>query len=196
MTTNFLVEFPQIHGVATEVYNQIGQCLPRRARVDDKRKSRTVLQMDRATFDSVRGKNGTLGIYRQFSPWPVANVDFEAHDGTLHLTAEACLAHELQARFGVDITSLDALAAKIAHFVSLEDWQNLEYSGPVKTDNATPESPISAIEFAIKAKGQTVEQIAEATSLHVQDVNNIVTQNPHLFKRGAGGRIFLLPQAE
>lgn len=185
MTTHFLIEFPYNHNVATEVYGKVGNCLHARARMDDRRKSKTILQMDRATFDSTRGKDGTLGKYRQFGPWPVANVDFEAHDGTLHPTAEACLAHELHARFAV--RSLD----------ELEEIMNSEFSKLSKDQVVTGfvvESPISAIESAIKAKGQTVEQIAEATTLHVQDVNSIVTQNPHLFKRGAGGRIFLLPQ--
>jgi len=184
MTTHFLIEFPNNHNVATEVYDRVGQCLKRRARMDDRRKSKTILQMDRATFDSTRGKDGTLGKYRQFGPWPVANVDFEAHDGTLHPTAEACLAHELQARFGV--SSLDELEAQL-------EFKRDALGNSMDSIEQTL-SPISVIESAIKSKGQTVEQIAEATSLHVQDVNNIVTQNPHLFKRGAGGRIFLLPQ--
>lgn len=184
MTTHFLIEFPNNHNIATEVYDRVGQCLPRRARMDDRRKSKTILQMDRATFDSTRGKDGTLGKYRQFGPWPVANVDFEAHDGTLHPTAEACLAHELQARFGVN--SLDELDAKVKKS-DMPDFEEVITSVPAQ-------SLISAVESAIKAKGQTVEQIADTIRLHVQDVNSIVTQNPHLFKRGAGGRIFLLPQ--
>lgn len=179
MTTHFLVEFPEAHSFPQEVYDRIGKRMDRRAAKDIRRANRCTLVLTRAEFDSARDRNGSLAIDSRSNMRTVANVDFEAHDGTLHPTAEACLEHELKVRFGV--ASLDELEAKL--------------SGDLPaTISAPSESPISAIESAIKAKGQTVEQIAEATALHVQDVNSIVTQNPHIFKRGAGGRIFLLPQ--
>lgn len=194
MTTHFLVEFPEAHSFPQEVQDRIGKRMLRRAVKDSRRSNRCVLALNRVEFDSARDRNGSLSLSHRLTNRTIANVDFESADGVLFKTAEECLAHELKARFGVDITSLDALAAKIANFVSLDDWQNIQYSGPLKEGGSPIESPIAAIESAIKAKGQTVDQIAEATALHVQDVNNIVTQNPNLFKRGAGGRIFLLPQ--
>lgn len=175
MTTNFLIEFPHIHGMATEVYSASGNALNRRARMDDRRKSRTVLQTDRATFDSVRGKDGSLGKHRPHSPWAIANVDFEANDGTLHSTAEECLKHELKSRFGVE--SLDELAEKYA----------------------SPSAGLSQALFeqlveSLKSKGRTAEAAADLLFSDVESINALVDDNPTIFKRGAGGRIFLLSQ--
>lgn len=109
MKTNFLAIFTKAGSFAQPSHLKSGYTYSQKALKDPKRGNQVLVAVDRATFDSMRAGKGSLSILRP-SRSAVADVDFEAEDGTLHKTAEECLAHELQARFGV--STLDELDAK------------------------------------------------------------------------------------
>ena len=57
--------------------------------------------LTREEWDDLRRPSGPYQAAYQ-PKRPVPDVDFEAEDGSLHKTAEACLAYELKKRFGVE----------------------------------------------------------------------------------------------
>jgi hypothetical protein len=102
MITHLQISYPQHPGQAFPIAASNGQTLPTRARSDTRpKKGYPVRILTRAEWDD---QNKVAGPYlAAYQPMrPVPDVDFEAEDGSLHPTAEACLAHELQARFGVE----------------------------------------------------------------------------------------------
>jgi hypothetical protein len=120
MTTHFQITFPQHPGQAFPIAASNGQTLPGRARSDIRpKKGYPVRILTRAEWDDQNKVSGPyLAAYQPKRPVP--DVDFEAEDGSLHKTAEACLAHELKARFGVEtLAEVEEL---------LRDWNNAKES--------------------------------------------------------------------
>lgn len=102
MITHLQITFPQHPGQAFPIAASNGLTLPVRARSDVRKgKGYPIRILTRAEWDDQNKPAGPyLAAYQPMRPVP--DVDFEAEDGSLWPTAEACLAHELQARFGVE----------------------------------------------------------------------------------------------
>jgi len=109
MITHLQITFPQHPGQAFPIAASNGLTLPVRARSDVRKgKGYPIRILTRAEWDDQNKPAGPyLAAYQPMRPVP--DVDFEAEDGSLHPTAEACLAHELRTRFNVE--SLDELWA-------------------------------------------------------------------------------------
>lgn len=185
MKTNFLAIYPEMPGMATEVYNRLGNSLPARAHRNDARKSQTVLVMDRDTFDSVCEGEGSFRKHRPTCPKAVPGVDFEAEDGTLHLTAEECLKHELMTRF--EVSSLDELE-------ELFKFEKLNVLHAEESTNAT--DCITLIRSSLSQKSRKPEEIVRDTGLDETVVYNTLSQNPDIFKKVPGGRYQLVKEGE
>jgi hypothetical protein len=101
MKTHLQITFPQHPGQAFPIAASNGQTLPTRARSDTRpKKGYPVRILTRAEWDDQNKPAGPyLAAYQPMRPVP--DVDFEAEDGSLWPTAEACLEHELETRFGV-----------------------------------------------------------------------------------------------
>jgi len=101
MKTHLQITFPQHPGQAFPVAASNGLTLPVRARSDVRKgKGYPIRILTRAEWDDQNKAAGPyLAAYQPMRPVP--DVDFEAEDGSLWPTAEACLEHELQKRFGV-----------------------------------------------------------------------------------------------
>lgn len=101
MITHLQITFPQHPGQAFPVAASNGQTLPTRARSDVRKgKGYPIRLLTRAEWDDQNRPAGPyLAAYQPKRPVP--DVDFEAEDGSLWPTAEACLEHELEVRFGV-----------------------------------------------------------------------------------------------
>jgi hypothetical protein len=102
MITHLQITFPQHPGQAFPIAASNGLTLPVRARSDVRKgKGYPIRILTRAEWDDQNKPAGPyLAAYQPMRPVP--DVDFEAEDGSLHPTAEACLAHELKKRFGVE----------------------------------------------------------------------------------------------
>lgn len=101
MVTKFQVTFPQEPGASFPIAASNGRTLPIRARSDVRPTNFPTRILTREEWDDLRRPAGPYQAAYQ-PKRPVPDVDFEAEDGSLHKTAEACLAHELKARFGVE----------------------------------------------------------------------------------------------
>ncbi len=101
MKTHLQITFPQHPGQAFPIAASNGLTLPTRARSDVRKgKGYPIRILTRAEWDDQNKPAGPyLAAYQPMRPVP--DVDFEAEDGSLWPTAEACLEHELQKRFGV-----------------------------------------------------------------------------------------------
>jgi hypothetical protein len=102
MITHLQITYPQHPGQAFPIAASNGLTLPVRARSDVRKgKGYPIRILTRAEWDDQNKPAGPyLAAYQPMRPVP--DVDFEAEDGSLHPTAEACLAHELRTRFGVE----------------------------------------------------------------------------------------------
>lgn len=102
MKTHLQITYPQHPGQAFPIAASNGLTLPTRARSDVRKgKGYPIRILTRAEWDDQNKPAGPyLAAYQPMRPVP--DVDFEAEDGSLHPTAEACLAHELRTRFGVE----------------------------------------------------------------------------------------------
>jgi hypothetical protein len=111
MRTCWQITFPQHPGQAFPIAASNGLTLPVRARSDVRKgKGYPIRILTRAEWDDQNKPAGPyLAAYQPMRPVP--DVDFEAEDGSLHPTAEACLAHELRTRFGVE--TLDEVEAQM-----------------------------------------------------------------------------------
>jgi hypothetical protein len=111
MITHLQITFTQHPGQAFPIAASNGLTLPVRARSDVRKgKGYPVRILTRAEWDDQNKPAGPyLAAYQPMRPVP--DVDFEDEDGSLHPTAEACLVHELKARFGVE--TLDEVEAML-----------------------------------------------------------------------------------
>lgn len=204
MITHFQITFPQHPGQAFPIAASNGQTLPSRARSDVRpKKGYPVRILTRAEWDD---QNKAAGPYlAAFQPKrPVPDVDFEAEDGSLWPTAEACLEHELEVRFGVKTLAeveaqMKALADKAKLTVgdcqdALYDAKgNPPFSGvPINDPNdATPDEAARLLASALSQRGLKVAEAAKATGLTPAQVRETVKSLPGQFA-SKGGRVFLV----
>jgi hypothetical protein len=132
-------------------------------------------------------------------------VDFEAEDGSLHPTAEACLAHELQARFGVEtLAEVEAQMKAIAEAAKLtvgdveaalyDKNGNPPFSGvPESQTEAQPTQAEAArlLASAVSQRGLKVAEAATATGLTPAQVRATAKSLPGQFVE-KNGRVFLV----
>lgn len=124
MKTCWQITFPQHPGQAFPIAASNGQTLPTRARSDTRpKKGYPVRILTRAEWDDQNKPAGPyLAAYQPMRPVP--DVDFEAEDGSLWPTAEACLEHELEVRFGVKTLAAVSAAFEAAAALSVKKHSN------------------------------------------------------------------------
>lgn len=209
MKTHFQITFPQEPGASFPVAASNGRTLPIRARSDVRPTNFPTRLLTREEWDDLRRPAGPYQAAYQ-PKRPVPDVDFEAEDGTLHKTAEACLAHELKARFGVD--TLDELQTRLnapsesdraieatirgGEKVMAEIWANdAEYQAqlpelPAPT-TATQDEAVRLLTSALSRRGLKPAEAAKATGLTSQECRAVVAANPDTFRENAG-KLFLV----
>jgi hypothetical protein len=205
MITHLQICYPQHPGQAFPIAASNGQTLPVRARSDVRpKKGYPVRILTRAEWDD---QNKVAGPYLSaYQPMrPVPDVDFEAEDGSLHPTAEACLAHELKKRFGVETLAeveaqMKALADKAKLTVgdveaALYDANgNPPFSGvPESQTEAQPSQTDAArlLASAVSQRGLKVAEAAKATGLTPAQVRATAKSLPGQFVE-KNGRVFLV----
>jgi hypothetical protein len=200
MKTNFLAIFTKAGSFAQPTHLKSGYTYSQKALKDPKRGNQVLVAVDRATFDSMRTGKGSLSILRP-SRSAVADVDFEAEDGTLHKTAEECLAHELQARFGV--STLDELAEKVGRPVTseplrvltrnpdageLHPFSGITVAADLDPDQQAADDAVRLIIASLASKGRNPVELQRDTGLPEALIYNTLTNHPELFTKGPGGR--------
>jgi hypothetical protein len=205
MITHLQITYPQHPGQAFPIAASNGQTLPTRARSDVRpKKGYPVRILTRAEWDD---QNKVAGPYlAAYQPMrPVPDVDFEAEDGSLHPTAEACLAHELQARFGVEmLAEVEAQMKAIAEAAKLtvgdveaalyDKNGNPPFSGvPESQTEAQPTQAEAArlLASAVSQRGLKVAEAATATGLTPAQVRATAKSLPGQFVE-KNGRVFLV----
>jgi hypothetical protein len=204
MKTCWQITFPQHPGQAFPIAASNGTTLPTRARSDTRpKKGYPVRILTRAEWDD---QNKVAGPYlAAYQPMrPVPDVDFEAEDGSLHATAEACLAHELKKRFGVESLAeveaqMKALADKAKLTVgdvnaALYDGNgNPPFSGVPESqpDKASPAEAARLLASAVSQRGLKIAEAAQATGLTPAEVRATAASLPGQFVQ-KGGRVFLV----
>jgi hypothetical protein len=143
MITHLQITFPQHPGHAFPIAASNGLTLPVRARSDVRKGKVYPLRiLTRAEWDDQNKPAGPyLAVYQPMRPVP--DVDFEAEDGSLWPTAEACLEHELEVRFGVK-----TLAEVEAQMKAIADKAKLTV-GEVAEALASPAEPAFDTEAAL-----------------------------------------------
>jgi hypothetical protein len=201
MITHFQITYPQHPGQAFPVAASNGTTLPTRARSDTRpKKGYPIRILTRAEWDD---QNKVAGPYlAAYQPKrPVPDVDFEAEDGSLWPTAEACLAHELQVRFGVDTLSevegqMKAVSgtAKLTSDdvnASLYDQNGNPLFSGVPDSQPSQAEGIRLLASAVSQRGLKVAEAALATGLTPAEVRGIAKAQPAQFAMH-GGRVFLV----
>jgi hypothetical protein len=200
MITHFQITYPQHPGQAFPVAASNGQTLPSRARSDVRpKKGYPVRILTRAEWDD---QNKVAGPYlAAYQPKrPVPDVDFEAEDGSLHPTAEACLAHELQARFGVStLAEVEAQMKSTADKFTAEDANadlydsngNPPFSGVPDKPLLHPDDAVRLLASALSQRALKVADAAAATGLTPAQVRATAASQPAQFEQ-RGGRVFLV----
>lgn len=200
MITHFQITYPQHPGQAFPVAASNGQTLPSRARSDVRpKKGYPVRILTRAEWDD---QNKVAGPYlAAYQPKrPVPDVDFEAEDGSLHPTAEACLAHELQARFGVSTLAeveaqmkavADKFAAGDANEALYDANGNPPFSGVPDKPLMHSDNAVRLLASALSQRALKVTDAAKATGLTPAQVRATAAGLPEHFER-RGGRVFLV----
>ena len=200
MITHFQVTFPQEPGASFPIAASNGRTLPVRARSDVRLTNFPTRILTREEWDDLRRPAGPYQAAYQ-PKRPVPDVDFEAEDGSLHKTAEACLAHELKARFGVEtLAEVEEL---------LRDWSNAKKAAKKSAKSAVPpstETKDSAAEAeppaptydearrllasALSQRGLKPAEAARATGLTSKQCREVVAAYPAEFREHAG-KLFL-----
>lgn len=202
MKTHFQITFPQHPGQAFPVAASNGSTLPIRARSDIRpKKGYPVRLLTRAEWDD---QNKVAGPYlAAYQPKrPVPDVDFEAEDGSLHATAEDCLAHELQARFGVaTLAEVEAQMKAIADKAKLtvgdvndalyDSNGNPPFSGVPDKPLMQPDDAVRLLASALSQRALKVTDAAKATGLTPAQVRATAASMPDHFEQ-RGGRVFLV----
>lgn len=191
MKTHFQVTFPQEPGASFAIAASNGRTLPIRARPDVRPTNFPTRILTREEWDDLRRPAGPyLAAYQPKRPVP--DVDFEAEDGSLHKTAEACLAHELKARFGVETL------AEVEEM--LRDWNDIKKSSKPDAKPATETKDSATIPTddearrllasALSQRGLKPAEAARHTGLTSQQCRAVVAAHPDTFREHAG-KLFL-----
>lgn len=192
MKTHFQVTFPQEPGASFPIAASNGRTLPVRARPDVRPNNIPTRLLTREEWDDLRRPAGPyLAAYQPKRPVP--DVDFEAEDGTIHKTAEDCLRHELNARFGVETL------AEVEAFVKKPSAQLYDANGnppfsPVPENTPEPASQDEAVRLlasALSRRGLKIAEAAQATGLTSAQVRSTAKSLPGQFAM-KGGRVFLV----
>jgi hypothetical protein len=217
MKTVFQICFPQEPGLDFPIENSNGHTMSTRARQDFRRNGIPTRPLTRQEWDDQRKPGGHY--LRVSSRKAVPDVDFEAEDGSIHKTAEACLAHELKSRFGVE-----TLAEVEAQMKAISDKAKLTVGGVAEAEAALydsngnpPFSGVPEVNFdsvwkqgasenliapspaeaarllasALSRRGLKVAEAATATGLTPAQVRATAASLPDQFK-SQGGRVFLV----
>lgn len=187
MKTHFQITFPQEPGASFPVAASNGRTLPIRARSDVRPTNFPTRLLTREEWDDLRRPAGPYQAAYQ-PKRPVPDVDFEAEDGTLHKTAEACLAHELKARFGVETL------AEVEAFVKKPSAQLYDSNGnppfsPVPENTPAPATQDEAVRLltsALSRRGLKPAEAAKATGLTSHECRAVVAAYPDTFRERAG----------
>jgi hypothetical protein len=188
MKTVFQITFPQEPGMNFPIEDGRGHPMPIRARADFRPGGIPRRPLTRQEWDDQRGPGGHY-LRPRSARKPVPDVDFEAEDGTLHKTAEACLAHELKARFGVEtLAEVEAQMKAIADKAKLTvgDCQDALDSAQPSQDEA-----VRLLASALSRRGLKPAEAAKATGLTSQQCRAVVAANPDTFRENAG-KLFLV----
>ena len=212
MKTHLQITFPQHPGQAFPIAASNGQTLPTRARSDTRpKKGYPVRILTRAEWDDQNKPAGPyLAAYQPMRPVP--DVDFEAEDGSLWPTAEACLEHELEKRFGVktlaeveaqmkaladkakltvgDVAEALASPAEPAEAALYDSNGNPPFSG-VPEAQPTPDEAARLLASALSRRGLKIAEAAQATGLTPAQVRATADSLPGQFEQ-KGGRVFLV----
>lgn len=202
MKTCWQITFPQHPGQAFPIAKSNGNDLPIRARSDVRKgKGYPIRILTRAEWDDQNSVNGPyLKAYQPMRPVP--DVDFEAEDGSLWPTAEACLEHELEVRFGVKTLAAVSAAFEAAAALSVKKPSNDDlydskgnppFSGVPEGDpnDASPDEAARLLASAVSQRGLKVADAAKATGLTPAQVKATAASLPGQFAQ-KGGRIHLI----
>jgi hypothetical protein len=220
MITHLQITFPQHPGQAFPIAASNGLTLPVRARSDVRKgKGYPIRILTRAEWDDQNKPAGPyLAAYQPMRPVP--DVDFEAEDGSLHQTAEACLAHELKKRFGVEtLAEVEEKFTSISKaYIIMEDAIQKDFqearaarkaakSNNVQDDfcdtngnppfSGVPEAQPSLADCArllasaVSQRGLKIAEAAKATGLTPAQVRATAKSLPGQFATN-GGRVFLV----
>jgi hypothetical protein len=220
MITHLQITFPQHPGQAFPIAASNGLTLPVRARSDVRKgKGYPIRILTRAEWDDQNKPAGPyLAAYQPMRPVP--DVDFEAEDGSLHPTAEACLAHELRKRFGVEtLAEVEEKFTSLSKaYIIMEDSIQKDFqeagaarkaakSNNVQDDfcdsngnppfSGVPEAQPSQAEAArllasaVSQRGLKIAEAAKATGLTPAQVRATAKSLPGQFATN-GGRVFLV----
>lgn len=187
MKTHFQVTFPQEPGASFPIAASNGRTLPIRARPDVRPTNFPTRILTRDEWDDLRRPAGPYQAAYQ-PKRPVPDVDFEAEDGTLHKTAEACLTHELKARFGVE-----TLAEVEAQMKAIADKAKLtvgDCQDALPTAQPSQDEAVRLLTSALSRRGLKPSEAAKATGLTSQECRAVVAANPDTFREHAG-KLFL-----
>lgn len=190
MKTHFQITFPQEPGASFPIAASNGRTLSVRARSDVRPTNFPTRILTREEWDDLRRPSGPYQAAYQ-PKRPVPDVDFEAEDGSLHKTAEACLAHELKARFGVEtLAEVEVLIVDTA-FSKPASPQATE----TKDSAAEPSAPTydearRLLASALSQRGLKPAEAARATGLTSKQCREVVAAYPDTFREHAG-KLFL-----
>ena len=194
MITHFQVTFPQEPGASFPIAASNGRTLPVRARPDVRPTNFPTRILTREEWDDLRRPAGPyLAAYQPKRPVP--DVDFEAEDGSLHKTAEACLAHELKARFGVEtLAEVEALLLLAA----LQAGPTKGHEPATKTSTETKDSATvptydearRLLTSALSQRGLKPAEAARHTGMTSKQCREVVAAYPDTFREHAG-KLFL-----
>ena len=203
MKTHFQITFPQHPGASFPIAASNGQTLAGRARSDARpNKGYPVRILTRAEWDDQNKPAGPyLAAYQPKRPVP--DVDFEAEDGSLWPTAEACLEHELEVRFGVKTlaavsAAFEAAAALAAQKPANNDLYDTNGNPPfsgVPATQPSQDAQARLLASALSRRGLKVAEAAAATGLMPAQVRKTVKSLPDQFF-SKGGRVFLVKRCD
>lgn len=202
MKTVFQITFPQEPGLDFAIENSNGHTMSIRARHDFRPGGVPRRPLTRLEWDDQRKPGGHY--LRVSSRKAVPDVDFEAEDGSLHKTAEECLAHELKARFGVEtLAEVEGLMKAISDAAKLTTGNvqdalydsngNPPFSGVPEQPAAQPAEAeaIRLLTAALSRRGLKHAEAAKATGLTSRACRELAAARTDLF-RDKAGKLYLV----
>lgn len=191
MTSIFQITFPQEPGMNFPIEDGRGHPLPIRARSDFRPGGIPRRPLTRQEWDDQRGPGGHY-LRPRSTRRPVPDVDFQAEDGSIHKTAEACLAHELKARFGVEtLDEVEAQMKAIADKANLTVGDCQEALAEAHPPQPSQDEAVRLLASALSRRGLKASEAAKSTGLTSQECRAVVKANPDIFRENAG-KLFLV----